>query len=61
MGAGPLTAEQKAAFARMTPGQQAAVAKVVRWAPSGKKVFFIAVAFVLAIEFLPTIFRLITR
>jgi hypothetical protein len=61
MGAGPLSSEQKAAFARMTPEQQATVAKVVRWAPSGKKIFFIAVAFLLAVEFLPTIFRLITR
>ena len=59
MGAGPLSADQKAAFARLTPEQLATVAKVVHWAPSGKKVFFIAIAFILAIEFLPTLVKLI--
>jgi hypothetical protein len=59
MGAGPLTQQQKAAFAAMTRQQQAAVAKVVAWAPSGRKLVFVIVAFIIAIEFLPTLFGLV--
>jgi hypothetical protein len=59
IGAGPLSAGQKAAFARMTPEQQATIAKAVAWAPSGKKLVFVIIAFIIAIEFLPTIVGLI--
>jgi hypothetical protein len=60
-GAGELTAEQKQALARMTPAQQAALANVLRFRPSPKKVVIAIVAFLVVIELIPFLFRTLAR
>ena len=54
-----LTDEQKQAFARMTPEQQAKLAKFLRFVPTGRKLIITIVCLVVAIEVMPMIFALV--
>jgi hypothetical protein len=57
--AAPLTGEQKARLAQLTPEQQAQVAKVLRFAPSTKKIVIAIVCLVVAMEVVPMIYSLV--
>lgn len=48
-----LSPEQRAAFANISAGQQAAVARIVTWTPNVKKVVIAIVVLVIAFEVLP--------
>ena len=59
LGGGPLTAEQKASFARLTAQEQAAVAKIAAFKPpSGKTIAFVIIGFIILIEVVPALIAL---
>ncbi len=54
-----LDAQQRQALAQMTPKQQAALAKVLRFKPNPRKIVIAVVCFIVAIEVVPLIFTLV--
>ena len=54
-----LDAQQRQALAQMTPKQQAALAKVLRFAPNPRKIVIAVVCLIVAIEVVPLIFTLV--
>ena len=59
LGVNASEAKKRAAFAQLTPEEQQAISKAVRWVPSIKAVVIAIVVIVMLIEWGPTIFNLI--
>ena len=56
---GKFTAQQRAALARLTPEQQAGLAKLSKWAPSRKNALIALIALFFAFQLIPSIFSLL--